>query len=444
MTESKGNLFSRRLDIELPMVKKAQGIYIEDENKKRYMDASGGAIVVNAGHGRQKIAQAVYDQIMSHDYIHPTMFTSRPVEDLATALAQKAPGSINRFYFLSGGSEANEAAIKLARQIHIEKGNESKHRIIGRWKSYHGLTLGALSAMGRTAFKTPFSPLLKESLHIPAPYCYRCSFGLEYPSCSLRCALALDEIIQNEGPETISAFIAETVPGATIAACFPPRAYLNLIADICDSHNVLLILDEVMCGMGRTGEWFAYNHTDIVPDMVTLGKGLAGGVIALSALGVKEDHFQTIKENSASFMHGGTFTHHPVAAAGGLALMEILEKENLVQRVKEKGENLGRLLNRHLLPLPQVGDIRGKGYLWGIELVEDKKTKTPFKRSLKTAEGIWNRLFEKGYLVYKSTGLAGSNGDALVIAPPYIITDDEMEELVLAVRSAIVEFFGNR
>lgn len=440
--EIPGNLFPRRLDTCLPVAKSAHGIFIEDENQKKYMDASGGAVVVNAGHGREKIAKAIYDQILSHDYIHPTMFTTRSAEMLATALAKKAPGDINRFYFLSGGSEANEAAIKLARQIHIENGNETKYRLVGRWKSYHGLTLGSLAAMGRTSFKTYFTPLLKENLHIPAPYCYRCSYGLEYPSCRLRCALALDEIIENAGSKTISAFIAETIPGATIAACIPPKEYLNTIVEICHSHNVILILDEVMCGMGRTGEWFAYNHFDIIPDIVTLGKGLAGGVMPLSAFGVKEAHFNTIKNNSGAFVHGGTFSHHPVAAAGGLALFEILEQEKLVQRVKRKGKILGELLKKHLLPLTQVGDIRGKGFFWGIEIVKDKKTKMPFKHSLNIAENIWKDLFQKGYLVYKSTGLAGIDGDALIVAPPYIIEDEELEMLVQAIKSAFIKFFN--
>jgi adenosylmethionine-8-amino-7-oxononanoate aminotransferase len=441
MLEIPGNVFPRRLDTLLPMVKNAHGIYIEDENGKQYMDASGGAVVVNAGHGRKTIAKAIYDQILSYDYIHPTMFASKPVEMLANCLAKKAPGDINRFYFFSGGSEANEAAIKLARQIHIENGNETKYRLIGRWKSYHGLTLGSLAAMGRTSFKTYFTPLLKENLHIPAPYCYRCAFGLTYPSCKLRCAMALDDMIENAGPQTISTFIAETVPGATIAACFPPKEYLNTIAKICKHHNVLLILDEVMCGMGRTGEWFACDHFDVVPDIVTLGKGLAGGVMALSAFGVKEKHFNTIKNNSGVFMHGGTFTHHSVAASAGLALFEILEQEKLVQRVKIKGEKLGALLKKHLLPIPQVGDVRGKGFMWGVEIVKDKKTKEPFKRSLKIVESLWDKLFEKGYIIYKSSGLAGVDGDALVIAPPYIIKEDEMEMLVKTIKAVFLEFF---
>ena len=194
--------------------------------------------------------------------------------------------------------------------------------------------------------------------------------------------------------------------------------------------------------MGRTGEFFACNHFDVVPDIVTLGKGLAGGVMALSAFGVKESHFNTIKDNSGGFMHGGTFTHHSVAAAAGLALFEILEKEKLVQRVKLKGQKLGDLLKKHLLPIPQVGDVRGKGFMWGIEIVKDKKTKQPFKRSLKIVEGIWDNLFEKGYIIYKSSGLAGVDGDALVIAPPYIIKDEEMEILVKTIKSSIIEFFN--
>ncbi len=441
MVDITGNLFPRQLDRKLTRAKKAEGLFISDETGKKYMDASGGAVVVNAGHGRKRIAKAVYDQILSHDYIHPTMFTTEPVERLATALAQKAPGDIDRFYFLSGGSEANEAAIKLARQIHIANGNETKYRVIGRWKSYHGLTLGSLSVMGRTTFKTPFTPLLKETLHIPAPYCYRCAYDLTYPACRVRCATALDELIENTGSETISAFLAETVPGATIAACFPPEEYLKTILEICRHHNILLILDEVMCGMGRTGEWFAYNHFKSVPDIVTLGKGLSGGVIPLSALGVRERHFTAVKDNCGVFMHGGTFSHHSVAAAGGLALIEILEEEKLIDKVKSNGEKLGELLKSSLLPLPNIGDVRGKGFLWGIEIVKNKKTKQPFDRSLKITEGIWDHLFKNGFITYKSTGLAGKDGDALVIAPPFIISSDEIEILVHAVKQAFIEFF---
>ena len=440
MNEILGNLFPRRLDRPLKVAKSAEGIWIKDKDNRRYMDASGGAIVVNAGHCRREIADAVYNQLLSHDYIHPTMFTTRPVEALAAKLAAKAPGDINRFYFLSGGSEANEAAIKLARQIHMANGRDSKSRLIARWKSYHGLTLGSLSAMGRTAFRAPFTPLLKDALHIPAPYCYRCPFQLEYPACNLRCAYALNNMIEDAGPETISAFLAETIPGATIAASPPPKEYLKIIREICDAHNVLLILDEVMCGTGRTGRWFACEHYGVVPDIVTLGKGLAGGAIALSALGVRESHFKVVKENLGAFVHGGTFSHHPVAASAGLALMDILDREALVEKVALKGELLGRMLREKLLPLDFVGDVRGKGFFWGIELVEDKKNKKPFDRSKRVAERLWDGLFQKGFIIYTATGLAGAHGDAFVVAPPYIISDDEMVMLVNALERTFKEF----
>ncbi|MCG8531886.1 MAG: aminotransferase class III-fold pyridoxal phosphate-dependent enzyme, partial [Desulfovibrionales bacterium] len=405
-----GNLFPRSLDAPLPRVESAQGLFITDTEGKQYMDASGGAVVVNLGHGREKMARAVYDQICSHHYVHPTMFTTAPAENLARALAQKSKGQLGRFYFFSGGSEANEGAIKLARQIQMARGQESRYRIIGRWKSYHGLTLGALGVMGRTNFKHPFAPMVKDSLHIPAPYCYRCYFGLEPATCDLRCAQALDQIIEESGPSTIAAFMAETIPGATIAAAIPPKGYLERIADICDHHGVLLILDEVMCGTGRCGSFFAWEQTDVVPDMVTLGKGLAGGVVPLSALGVKEEHFNLIHKSKEGFIHGGTFSHHPVACAAGLALMDILDEEDLIQAAATQGKLLGHLLDSHLSPLPWVGDIRGTGLLWGIELVANKREKTPFNRNLKTCETLWKKLFNKGYILYKATGVAAPNG----------------------------------
>jgi len=252
------------------MADKAKGMQLMDTEGNNYLDASGGAVVLNVGHGREEIARAVYDQICKCDYAHPTMFTNSPVEELAKALCKHAPPGIERFYFLSGGSEATETAIKLARQIHLANDRPHRTQLIARWKSYHGLTLGALSAMGRTAFREPYTPLLNQVEHIAPPYCLRCSFGLSYPSCDCRCAYALEETIQNLGPETVSAFMAETVSGGTLAAAPPPPTYFKIIREICDHYNVLLILDEVMCGLGRTGRWFASEHFNITPDMAIL------------------------------------------------------------------------------------------------------------------------------------------------------------------------------
>jgi adenosylmethionine-8-amino-7-oxononanoate aminotransferase len=442
MTDIAGNVFHRRLDRPLPRGVKAKGVWVEDAEGRRYLDASGGALVVNVGHGREEIARAVHDQIARCDYLHGTMFTSSVVEDLAQAVASHAPAGVERFYFVSIGSEAVETAIKLARQIHIECGRPQRFKLISRWKSYHGLTLGALSAMGRTFFRVPFAPLLTEVIHIPPPYCLRCSYGLTYPDCGIRCALALEEAIQNVGPDIVSAFLAETVSGATLAAFPPPPGYFSLIRQVCDRYNVLLILDEVMCGLGRTGRWFACEHYDVVPDIVTLGKGLGGGVAALSAIGVQSKYFDAIREGSGNFIHGGTYSHHAVAATAGLSVIGILERENLVERVGHQGKILGERLKQRLEGLACVADIRGLGFMWGVELVKDKKTLAPFPRKEKVAERVWEELFKRGIITYRSTGLAGIDGDALMVGPPFIIEESEMNLLVDAMGRVLEETLG--
>jgi len=438
MQDIPGHVFPRKLDKPLPVSARATGMQVIDVEGRRYLDASGGAIVLNVGHGREEIAQAVYDQIIRCDYTHPTMFTNPAVEELAASLARHAPQGIDRFYFLSSGSEATEAAIKLARQIHLENGRPHRTQLIARWKSYHGLTLGALSAMGRTTFRVPYTPLLNKVEHIAPPYCLRCSFGLKHPACNCRCAHALEEMIQNLGPETVSAFLAETVSGGTLAAAPPPAEYFSIVREICDRYDVLLILDEVMCGMGRTGAWFASEHFNVVPDLVTMGKGLGGGAIALSAVGVQGRHFKAICTGGGSFNHGGTFTHHGPAASAGLAVIRILEEEKLVDRVARYGKILGGKLNDRLADHPHVGDIRGIGFLWGVEIVQDKETLKPFPRSAKVAEKLWEAIFQKGVIVYSSTGLAGIDGDALLIGPSFVIEEKEMDTVVDAVAQAIV------
>jgi adenosylmethionine-8-amino-7-oxononanoate aminotransferase len=430
MEELPGNVFPRRLDRPLPRAVEADGVWVTDSNGKRYLDASGGPLVVNLGHCREEIARALYDQALRCDYVHPTMFTTPTVEELAAALASHAPPGIDRFYFMSSGSEAVETAIKLARQIHLECGRPQRERLISRWKSYHGLTLGALAATGRTAFRVPFAPLLNDVVHIPPPYCLRCSYGLTYPGCGLRCAGALEETIQCLGPDTVSAFLAETVSGATIAAVPPPPGYFALIREICDRYQVLLILDEVLCGLGRTGRWFACEHYEVEPDIITLGKGLGGGAVALSAVGVQARYFDAIRRGSGGFVHGGTFSHHGVAAAAGLAVVRILEREGLVGRVAREGIALGEKLRARLAAHPHVADIRGLGFLWGVEFVQDKETLRPFPRRDRVVERLWEALFDQGIILYRSTALAGTDGDALVIGPPFVIEPEEMDRVV--------------
>jgi hypothetical protein len=405
-------------------------VWIEAADGCRFLDASGGAVVVNVGHGREEIARAVYDQLRTLSYVHPTMFATSAVEDLACALASHAPAGLDRFYFMSSGSEAVETAVKLARQIHLARGNPERQVLVSRWKSYHGLTMGALAAAGRTSFRLPFYPLLRDAVHIPPPYCLRCSYGLTFPACRLRCALALDETIQNIGPAAVSAFIAETVGGASIAVCPPPEGYWPRVREICDRHGVLLILDEVMCGMGRTGKWFAAEHYGVVPDLMVLGKGLSGGTVALSAVATTTALMETVRAGSGNFAHGGTFSHSGIACAAGLAAVKILEREELVERAADLGRRIGERLRAALVGSPHVGDIRGIGMMWGVEFVLDRKTLKPFPRSAKLTERLWQALFDQGVILYKSIGMAGTDGDGLIVSPPFVITEDEIDLVV--------------
>jgi hypothetical protein len=412
------------------LARRSQGAWIETADGKRFLDASGGAVVVNVGHGREEIAGAVGDQLRTLSYVHPTMFATPAVEDLAAALVAHAPGGLDRFYFMSSGSEAVETAVKLARQIHLARGNPERQVLVSRWKSYHGLTMGALAAAGRTSFRLPFYPMLRDAVHIPPPYCLRCSYGLIFPACRLRCALALDETIQNIGPPAVSAFIAETVGGASLAVCPPPEGYWPLVREICDRHGVLLILDEVMCGMGRTGKWFAAEHYGVVPDLLVLGKGLSGGTVALSALATTTSLMETVRVNIGNFAHGGTFSHSGVACAAGLAAVKILEREKLVERAADLGRRIGERLRGALATSPHVGDIRGIGMMWGVEFVQDRQTLKPFPRSEKLTERLWQALFDQGVILYKSIGMAGTDGDGLIVSPPFVITEDEIDLVV--------------
>ncbi len=436
-----GNVFHRKLEGELPRALKSDGAFIVDDKGRRYLDASGGAVVVNVGHARREIADAVYQQLREGYYFHPTMFTTPVVEELATRLAAHSPQGISRFYFMTTGSEAVETAIKLARQVHVNAGCAGRHKLISRWRSYHGLTLGALAATGRTGFRAPFSPMIQDAVHIPPPYCLRCCFGLTRSNCALQCAAALEEAILNQGPETVSAFIGEPVSGASLAVYPPPKGYWALVREICDRYGVLLILDEVMTGMGRTGKWFASEHYSVIPDIVTMGKGITGGALPLSATGIREDLYAQVVE-SGGFAHGGTFSHHPAGAAAGLAVIGIIEREGLIEKAASSGQLLGSKLATTLADSPFVADVRGIGMMWGIELVADRETLKPFPRSRKVTERLWEKLFSDGIVVYKSVALAGADVDGLIVAPPFTISEEEMEVVASALESAVIDVLG--
>jgi adenosylmethionine-8-amino-7-oxononanoate aminotransferase len=368
-------------------------------------------------------------------YVHGTQFTTKALEDYADALGEILPAGLGKIYFLSGGSESVEAAIKLARQYYLESGQPQRWRVAARWHSYHGNTLGALSLTGRTGMRKPYLPLLINFPHFPPPYCYRCPFDLSHPLCGLECAKALEKMIQVEGPETISAVILEPVIGAAAGAVVPPDGYLPLIKEICERYGILFIDDEVMTGMGRTGRWFAVEHWGILPDIMILGKGLSGGYFPISAMIAKEEIVERIKEGSGSFVHGHTFSHHAVACAVGLAVIRYLQGKKLIQRVQERGIYLLKRMGE-LKGFPFVGDVRGKGLMTAIEFVQDQRTKEPFPRSAKITERVIDLAFDNGLTLYPSTDFVdGVNGDVVMVCPPFVIEESQIDELIEILKS---------
>jgi adenosylmethionine-8-amino-7-oxononanoate aminotransferase len=420
------------------MVERGEGVYLYDTDGRRYLDGSGGAIVVNVGHGVREVVDAMAEQATQAAYAHPTMFTSRPAELYAEALADVVPLPDARFFFLSSGSEAVETAIKLARQVHVERGEAGRYLIISRWQSYHGTTLGALSLTGEPRMRRPFRPMLPEVPHIPPSYCYRCPFGLTYPECDLRCANALEEEIKQVGPENVAAFVAEPVSGASLGAVVPPDGYWRRIREICDRYGVLWIADEVMTGFGRAGRWFAFQHWEVVPDLVAMSKGVSGGYCPLSVTAARGELVDAIVSGSGDFVHGGTFSHHPVTTAAGLAVLRYLQNHDLVAEAARKGVLLGQKLCRGLEDLPCVGDVRGVGLIWGVEFVADRATKEPFPPQSHFAHRVADAAFERGLIVYPDSGCVdGTAGDHLTLGPPFVITPEQMDELVTLLRGAV-------
>jgi len=425
-----GSVFYRKLGRSYPVCVKGEGIYLYDQNGKRYIDGSGGPVCVNIGHGVKEIAEAAKDQAQKVAYVHGTQFTTMAVEEYAKELAEVLPQGIDKIYFLSGGSEATETALKLARQYQLESGNHQRYKVIGRWHSYHGSTMGALSMCGKPSFRKLYLPLLNNFPHIPPPYCYRCPFEKIYPQCNIECARVLEKIIELEGPETISAFIAEPIVGATIGAVVPPKEYYPIITEICNKFSLLFIDDEVMTGFGRAGKWFAINHWDVIPDIITIGKGISSGYIPLAAMATKKEIVDVIKRGSGNFVHGHTFSHHPVSCAVGLAVLKYLKKYNFIEQSAKRGEYLLQKLNE-LREFSFVGDVRGKGLMTAIEFVKDKESKIPFPRAFHFTEKILEKAFDKGLILYPSIGFVnGINGDGVMVAPPFIIEEREIDEIV--------------
>ncbi len=417
-----------------------EGLYIIDAHGKRYLDACGGAAVSNLGHDNPEVLAAIEKQLNNLAYAHSAFFTTQALEDLADLLTSLAPG-MDKVMFLAGGSEANEAALKLARQYFVEKGQPNKQLFISREQSYHGNTLGALAVGGNQWRKKDFMPLLRESHYISACYEYRLKLesesSFEYGQ---RIANELETKILELGAENVAAFIAETVVGATVGAVPASKGYFKRIREICDQYNVLLILDEVMCGIGRTGSLFAYEVEDVIPDMVTSAKGLGAGYQPIGALLCQDNITDAIREGSGFFQHGHTFMGHASAVAGALATLNYIINNDLLTQVREKGDKLQCLFKEKLANHPNVGDIRGRGLFIGIELVANKETKAPLEPSLKINQRIKKLAMDKGLMCYPMGGtIDGINGDHILIAPAFVVSDEQIGDIARIISEVIEE-----
>ncbi len=438
------HVFYRRLGRSYPVIDRGEGIYLFDTLGRRFLDASGGPLVVNLGHGVPSVAAALSAQAAKVAYVHGSLFTTEALEQYSRRLAHKVPLHDPRFFYLSGGAEAVETAVKFARQLQVARGESRRDRIISRWGSYHGATLGTLALSGKPSMRTLYAPMFEDMPHIESPYCYRCPLRLSHPDCDLACARQLETEILRQGADRVAAFLGEPVGGATLGAVVPPSGYWPLVRKICDRYGVLLIADEVLTGFGRTGSWFAMEQLGAVPDIVVMGKGATGGYFPLSITAVRASDVEIVRLAHGDFNHGGTFSHHAVGAATALAALDYMETHGLVARAARIGEVLGRTLRSVLGSCEPVGDVRGRGMLWAVELVADRHTKEPFPAADSVAGKLFEVCMRMGVLFYPGHGgVDGSRGDHLMVAPPFIVTEEQIETIVLTLRKGIETLFGD-
>ena len=426
------HVFHRSTRSELSTVVGGSGIELVTADGRRFMDASGGAAVSCLGHGHPAVVQAIARQAEALAYAHTSFFTNEPAEALADCLVAAAPEGLSRVYFVDNGSAAVETALKMARQYQIERGRPQRSRVISRRQSYHGNTLGALAVSGNVGRRAPYEPFLFESSRIDPCFEYRYARpGQSAADYGRQAADALEAELLRIGPETVMAFIAETVVGATAGAVPPAPGYLRRIREICDRHGVLLILDEVMCGAGRTGSFLACEQDGVTPDIVTLAKGLAGGYQPIGAVLCSGAVYQAFVAGSGAFVNGHTYSAHALACAAALAVQRVIREEHLLDRVRAAGARLQTGLLERFGKHRHVGDVRGRGLLMALELVAARETKTPFDPAFKLSAGVKAEAFARGLLVYPGSGtMDGTRGDHVLLAPPYNVTDTELDVIV--------------
>ncbi len=426
------HILHRQTKKPMPTVTRGEGVYLFDADGNRYLDGSGGAAVSCLGHGHPRVVQAIKDQVDKVAFAHTSFFTNAPAEELAEFLCQRAPGKYGRVAFVAGGSEAMEAALKIARQVHVERGEDKRTHFIARRQSYHGATLGAMSVGYHAQRREPFIAMLtKNTSHISPAYAYRHQkpdeSAEEY---GVRAAQELEDEIVRIGAEKVAAFVAETVSGSSVGVVPPPPGYFREIRRICDEHGVMLILDEVMCGMGRTGTLFACEQDGVEPDMVAVAKGLGAGYQPIGATLVASQYADAIVGGSGTLKHTHTYMAHPTACAAALAVQKVIEDEDLLPQVRVRGETAMKQLHDKLGQHAHVGDIRGRGLFIGIELVLDRESKEPFAPELNIAGRVKEAAFENGLICYpNATSADGERGDHVLLAPPFIISESELDEL---------------
>lgn len=431
------SVFYRKLTREYPRIVRGEGCWLFDDAGERYLDACGGAFVANVGHGVGEIADALAAQARKVAYVSGTTFTTDPVEELASELTALSPGDLDKIYFLGSGSEAVEAALKLARQYWVESGKPAKRKLLAFSPGYHGNTMLALAASAREHYRHFFRPWLVDVVRVPAPYSYRCECRGEDASCPTCSGTVLERTILEEGAETVAAFIAEPVGGSSTGAVVPRPEFYQTIREICLRHDVLFIADEVLCGAGRTGTWSAISQYGVTPDLMTMGKGIAGGYAPLSAVAAPERILDVLANGSGSLMHAQTFSHHAVLCAAGVATVKYLREHRLIERAAAMGAVMHEELQA-LRALPHVGDVRGRGLLAGVEFVLDTDSREPFPREAKFAETFTACALEAGLVLWPNIGHAdGERGDLVMIAPPFVILFEEIREIVSRFETAL-------
>ncbi|HET6579793.1 MAG TPA: aspartate aminotransferase family protein [Gemmatimonadales bacterium] len=421
------HVFYRKLTRTYPRIVRGEGCWLYDADGRAYLDAVGGAFVVNVGHGVREIADAIGRQAARLAYVNGTAFTSDPVEELAAEIAGRSSGDLELVYPLSSGSEAVEAALKLARQYCVESGQAGRRKVVTLSPGYHGNTLLALSASARAHYTTFFRDWLVEVVRVPAPYAYRCECRGAEPLCPSCSGEAIEAAILREGPDTIAAVLAEPVGGSSTGASVPPPSYWPRVRAVCDHYGVLLVADEVLTGAGRTGTWSALEPYGVVPDIMTLGKGIAGGYVPLSAVLAPRRIAEVVARGTGALLHAQTFSHHATLCAAGVATLRYLRAHSLIERCAAIAPAFHQRLAA-LRELPCVGDVRGRGLLAGIEFVADPDTRAPFPRSARFAETFAAAALEMGLVVWPNVGQAdGTNGDLAMLAPPFVVSHDEID-----------------